>query len=444
MTEYIIKRILFSDGERLPMLIDSKTGMPDYWSNLFSITQHRSKGQAANTIEQVLRQLMLFNIFLKHYSSENIDLEERIVQGKLLHLHEIENLCDICKLFLEDINNDMHKRPLPKNISLSSLEKFRTSNSKKQIRTVSSDTTGNRIRVIRDFLIWRANVSLTKLQEEDLTFNRLKESRDLLKSNMTSRIPSSSKDSSTSGAPMGLSEEETSLLFEAVNRHSPANPWKNEFTKIRNELLILWLYQFGVRKGELLSIKISDINFQSETIVLERRADDSEDPRINQPLIKTLGRKLAIPKKMIRLTHDYIINHRKHLPQVKKHEFLFVASKTGAPMSLDAVNKVFSKLKETYPDAFEKLSPHILRHSWNDNFSEQMEKGDISEEKEKKYRSYLMGWEETSNSAATYTKRYTQKKANDVLLDMGNHLLENVLDNTFDNANIHDSNKEEK
>lgn len=435
MTEYIIKRVLFSDGERLPMLIESETGIPDYWSTLFSITQYRAKGQAANSIEQILRQLMLLNIFLKHYSIEGINLEERIVQGKILHLYEIESLCDLCKLFLEDINSDINNKPSPQAITTSSLEKFRTNNSKKQIRTVSSDTTGNRIRVIRDFLVWRANLHMTKLQEEVLTFKMLKESRDLLKSSMTSRIPNSSGDSPIN-APMGLSEEETSLLFEAVNRHSPANPWKNEFTKVRNELMILWLYSFGPRKGELLSLKISDIDFRSETFDFIRRADDPDDPRLRQPVLKTRERRIAIPKKILRLTHDYIINHRVHLPQAKKHEFLFVASKTGAPMSLDTVNKIFSKLKKTYPDAFEKLSPHILRHSWNDNFSAQMEGKNISEEKEKKLRSYLMGWEETSNSATTYTKRYTQKEANDVLLNMGNDLLDNVK--------THDSDKDEK
>lgn len=432
MTEYIIKIVLFSDGERLPMLIESETGIPDYWGTLFSITQYRAKGQAANTIEQVLRQLMLLNIFLKHHTAEGINLDERIVQGKILHLYEIESLCDLCKLFLEDINSDINNKPSPQAIIPSSLEKFRTSNSKKQIRTVSSDTTGNRIRVIRDFLVWRVNVSLTKLQEEDLTFNRLKESRDLLKSSMTSRIPSSSGDSPIS-APMGLSEEETSLLFEAVNRHSPANPWKNEFTKVRNELMILWLYNFGPRKGELLSLKISDIDFRSETFDFIRRAGDPDDPRLRQPVLKTHERRIAIPKKILRLTRDYIINHRVNLPQAKKHEFLFVASKTGAPMSLDTVNKIFSKLKETYPNQFKRLSPHILRHSWNDNFSAQMEGGNISEEKEKKLRSYLMGWSETSDTASTYTKRYTQKKANEVILKMGNDLLYNS--NTDDGAN---------
>jgi len=94
-------------------------------------------------------------------------------------------------------------------------------------------------------------------------------------------------------------------------------------------------------------------------------------------------------------------------------------------MSLNTVNKIFTKLKETYPTTFTRLSPHILRHTWNDNFSSIMERKNISENEEKKIRSYLMGWSETSNSAATYTKRYTKQKANEVLLEMGNQSLNN-------------------
>jgi integrase len=248
---------------------------------------------------------------------------------------------------------------------------------------------------------------------------------------MISRIPKSSYGSQVN-APEGLSKEEITLLFETINRHSKTNPWKNTFTKIRNELLILWLYHFGARKGELLSLKISDINFKTQTFDLVRRADDSKDSRINQPLLKTRERRIAIPEKILTLTRDYIINHRSFLPQAKKHEFLFVASKSGLAMSLDSVNKIFSKLKETYPDSFIRLSPHVLRHTWNDNFSSIMEKNNISEAEEKKIRSYLMGWSETSNSAETYTKRHTRQKGNKVILNMGNQLLNNFHLNNKD------------
>ena len=420
MTPYYIKKVLFSSGERFPMLIEKKTGIPDYWCTVFSISQHRSKGHAVNTIEQVLRSLMVLKIFLKNYSLEGIDLKKRLQQGKLLHLHEIESLCDTCKLPLKEICvNTTVPQKSKQSVNTLSLEKFRSNTSKKQIITISSDATGNRIRVIKNFLVWMANIHMAKLPERDMTFMLLKEAKDFVESTLNSRIPETSHNSSEN-VPMGLSEEAIDKLFEVVDRASPYNPWKNNFTKIRNELLILWLYQFGLRRSELLGLKISDLDFRSETFNIVRRPDDPEDPRLNQPTQKTHGRKIAMPKKIVRLTLDYITKQRTTLPQANRHEFLFVASKTGSPMSLDSVNKVFSKLKESYPNVFKNLTPHILRHTWNDNFSALMDERNVSEEQEQKMRAYLMGWEETSGSAETYTKRHVQRKANESILQMDN------------------------
>jgi hypothetical protein len=97
---------------------------------------------------------MLLNIFL---NNEAIDLDERILHGKLLHLHEIENLCDLCKLYVKDITPTIKKTTSPKAPTSASLEKFRLNTSNKSINIVSPDTTGNRIRTIKDFLLWRAN-----------------------------------------------------------------------------------------------------------------------------------------------------------------------------------------------------------------------------------------------------------------------------------------------
>ncbi|WP_223899233.1 site-specific integrase [Sulfurovum sp. TSL1] len=358
---------------------------------------------------------------MKNYSLEGIDLKKRLQKGMILHLHEIESLCDTCKLPLKEICADIAVPQKSKqSINTRSLEKFRSTTSKKQIITISSDATGNRIRVIRNFLVWMANIHMAKLPEQDMRFMLLKDAKDFLESTLNSRIPGTSHNSSEN-APMGLSEEAIAKLFEVIDRGSPYNPWTNNFTKIRNELLILWLYQFGIRRSELLGLKISDLDFRSETFNIVRRPDDPEDPRLNQPTQKTHGRKIAMPKKIVRLTLDYITKHRTVLAKANKHEFLFVASKTGAAMSLDTVNKVFSKLKKTYPDIFANLTPHILRHTWNDNFSALMDERNESEAKEQKMRSYLMGWDETSGSAETYTKRHVQRKANESILEMDNN-----------------------
>jgi integrase len=90
-------------------------------------------------------------------------------------------------------------------------------------------------------------------------------------------------------------------------------------------------------------------------------------------------------------------------------------------MSIPALNKVFSELRKSSQNLPKNFSPHIMRHSWNDNFSKIMDAKNIPEEREKQIRSYLMGWSPTSDSASTYTKRHVEKKANEVLLEMSNY-----------------------
>ena len=89
-------------------------------------------------------------------------------------------------------------------------------------------------------------------------------------------------------------------------------------------------------------------------------------------------------------------------------------------MTLRGLDKVFATLRHVEPKALKGLSPHTLRHTWNDNFSALMEQQQISEAEEKKLRSYLMGWKESSSTSQQYTKRYTERKARSVALDLQN------------------------
>jgi integrase len=83
---------------------------------------------------------------------------------------------------------------------------------------------------------------------------------------------------------------------------------------------------------------------------------------------------------------------------------------------LSALNKVFVVLRRKCPDLPDDLSPHVIRHTWNDHFSEIMDRRRVSEETEKKMRSRLMGWSETSGTAAAYTRRHVQRKAREASL----------------------------
>ncbi|WP_373036585.1 tyrosine-type recombinase/integrase [Sulfurimonas sp.] len=417
MTRYNIQKVLFSNGERFPMLVESKTNIPHYWITIYSMTQLRSRGLAVNTIEQTLRHLMLLMFFLKNNYNEEVNLDSRLAVGKILELHEIETLCDICKLHYKDIFKENNLGLSESNLNLRSLEKFRAANSSDTILTTDSKTTSHRIRAIRDYIIWLSKNFLSRNPDLGLNTLSLNDAIKLVESAFTSRIPKTTGISPIN-AKKGLSTNELNILFSLVDSNSVTNPWISNFTKIRNELIILWLYEFGLRRGELLNLKISDIDFQSETFLVLRRPDDENDPRSNQPLVKTKERKLAIPTNTLNLTREYIIGVRGLLPEAQYHEYLFVADKSGAPMSLSALNKMFIKLKDSNDNLPNNFSPHTLRHSWNDNFSAIMDKKNIPEDKEKKIRSYAMGWSDTSNAASSYTRRHREEEANKVILEM--------------------------
>ncbi|RFQ09730.1 site-specific integrase, partial [Pseudomonas sp. ATCC 13867] len=39
-------------------------------------------------------------------------------------------------------------------------------------------------------------------------------------------------------------------------------PWVDDFARCRNALIVDWLYYLGLRRGELLSLRVSDIDFR--------------------------------------------------------------------------------------------------------------------------------------------------------------------------------------
>jgi integrase len=148
------------------------------------------------------------------------------------------------------------------------------------------------------------------------------------------------------------------------------------------------------------------------------RQIDATDPRKVQPNVKTRAREIPLSQLLQDKTNAYVVKYRSALQAARKHRFLFIASDSGAPLSIPSFAKIFNVLRAKNPALPRNLFAHLLRHTWNDRFSEEMDKRGVSEETEKKTRSYLMGWSETSGSAATYTRRHVRKKAQEASLRM--------------------------
>jgi integrase len=186
--------------------------------------------------------------------------------------------------------------------------------------------------------------------------------------------------------------------------------------------------KFGLRKGELLNVKISDIDFRKKQVKISRRADDIDDPRRNKPNVKTRSRILAIPDKIMEITEHYILDHRSKITGAKKHEFLIVSAVDGSPLGLEAISVMFRRLRKRFPALPDDFTAHTMRHTWNDNFSKIMDKKDISEDREQQLRNYQMGWSENSKMAENYTKRHIREESNKVINEMAEKLFNNLGD----------------
>ena len=287
---------------------------------------------------------------------------------------------------------------------------------------VAPEVAANRLRYIRMYLQWLAEETLGRHVLAPLSAARLGDLSRRVAEAIDSRIPRRSGGNTLSQRE-GLSEESVAELLRIIDPQSPDNPWRDPHTRYRNALLIQWLLNLGLRVGEALGVRVSDIVAYRKEVTIHRRADDPDDPRRYQPQTKTRARVLPFGEALLSETQAYILSHRSALPYSKKHPYLFVASRTGQPMSQSAIGRLFKDLCEQSPSLLQGLSAHLLRHTWNDEFSKKMDEKGVTPENERQARSYLMGWSPTSDTAATYTRRYVRNKAKEVSLELQDKLV---------------------
>jgi hypothetical protein len=58
----------------------------------------------------------------------------------------------------------------------------------------------------------------------------------------------------------------------------------------------------------------------------------------------------------------------------------------GQPLSLKSIDKIFVQLRETCPGLAVTLTSHVMRHTWNERFSEQAELMGLTDAVEEKAR----------------------------------------------------------
>lgn len=412
------KMLVFKNGERFPVLLGND-GIPLFYPTVYETAMRRQVNVASATLSADLIAIK----FLYSWATQiNIDIEKRFHQGEFLTVSEIENLTKAFKYrsdrYFEDANIfSVDQKLSNKPLKIRSLEAFRKTANRKPLNGVVSETTARRLYVVCSYLDWLAQVRTGWVSMSSKEYEALQTARGVMKESIQARIPDVKRDETNRRE--GLNKKDQDLLLDVIKPTSPRNPWRDVFTRHRNQLFICLLIELGPRRGEILLVRIGrDFNASANKLAITRVPDDKDDPRRDEPNAKTLEREYPLSEDLAKMLNKYITEVRNTVEGARRHDYLFVAARTGRPMSKAAVTKMFRELREKVTELPRDLTSHVLRHTWNDNFSEECDESGIDEETEMKTRCYLNGWKDGSKSAAVYTRRFIKRKGQEVSLKM--------------------------
>jgi len=119
----------------------------------------------------------------------------------------------------------------------------------------------------------------------------------------------------------------------------------NDFESVRNKLIVELLYSTGMRRSELINLKIADIDFSNQVVkVLGKRNKERYIPLLNS-VLKSLGKYNGL-RANIKTNQSYLLLTKK-------------GKKIYDTLVYRIINNYFSGVSSKV-----KKSPHVIRHSF--------------------------------------------------------------------------------
>lgn len=407
MAKYVAQRIRFQNGERHSVL-QLPNGLPVHEVTLY-LGRYRTKGRAANTIHFVCTSLALL---YRELAARKVNLVKRFEEGRFLTGQELDRLAAAAQYRIDDLEDET-EGPTTSNVIGINRVSMRRARKVEERHPVDAQTQASRLRYIADFLRFLASYVAATLTPQRRSELEAEAERALVA--FKEHVPKVSKRAKL-GARVGLSEEEQARVVALVHPDSPNNPWTRGFVRQRNWLIVVLLLATGMRRGELLGLQIRDIGTPQPKLRIVRRADDASDRRLVQPNAKTNDREIELLPSIMRKLQSYLelrraIKAARGIPQV------FV-SEDGNALSEKTIDKVFKEVREAVPGLPVVLTSHVMRHTWNERFSEAADAMGLSEVTEERARNTQQGWADDSKTGATYTRRHAAKKGQEIALKM--------------------------
>jgi integrase len=329
----VVIHLVLDTGERLPCLVDAHTWLPLRLPMRWAVRYRRYRLQSS-TLAGNLH--ILAKVYKWAWQIVNIDLDDYLISDHQLNARQIESLAAY----------------------------FRESSITDGGAIVTPNTFNQQLSVVENFLTW-ALYPANRGGASALTFEQLSAERDKLKFLFQSLHMRTGR----SRRHEPLADAEIDRIRATIGPHEESNGvWHfpeegfSPETALRNWLMFEMALELGLRRGELLKLRLDSLPRGSEEgIKILRYPDDPHDSRQIEPAVKTAERILPVSRRLLQAIRAYI-TLPPPLGRVKgKSPYLFV-TRTGAPLALDTARDFIQAIGQR--SHVSPLSWHRLRHTW--------------------------------------------------------------------------------
>jgi integrase len=376
----VVVTVVFESGERLPSLVHRATWIPVRLAMRWAVRYRRYRVQSS-TLENNLRALG--RVYDWAESIGGFDLDDYLTAGRTLTARQIESMV----LYLHT--------------------KGETGET-----VVGSDpgAIDHQLSVAENFLKWaldgdnRGGVRMLTLEELSAQRAHVEQ---VFRSLRTGARPSQ--------RIQPLSESDVAALRHVLApEEEPGGGWvfpKGVFyrhAQLRNWLMVETALELGLRRGELLKLRLDSLpRGNDDGIRVLRRPDDPHDARRKEPAVKTAERVIPVSRSLLRIFRAYLTSSPPHGRVAGKTPYLFVTG-SGAPLSIKASDDIMHTIGRH--SGVTPLSWHRLRHTWAERMAEV-----LAEQANGMDRLvYLGGWS-NPNSSRRYVQNTIARQAGDSL-----------------------------
>ncbi|MHA6137931.1 tyrosine-type recombinase/integrase [Pseudomonas mohnii] len=411
MLSYHVRTFEASDGALLSVLVDNR-GVPLFWPNAYATIKYRDAGRSNFTINKTLRTIGMAHQWA---ASRGHELDVWLSVGAFLNADEATDLALYLRLDSDAQRLELQFATAPSIRTVYSAEQirggFKSIRPTKQQNVISNEEAASRIRCIANYLAYHRNRRVGAIERSLNSSDKFKENADAAIKTLRDLAPVVESNDDEE-CLMGLPKNQQLAAEKIFTPGSPENPFTTAFLQHRNYLIWMLFKDTGMRRSECRYIRVEDLDYSTN--------------RVRIRVSKTRARTVPISKICSKTFHDFIMNHWSKIPaQSRAHGYLFT-TEAGNHLALDSINLIFRSIRKKYPNLPEFLSPHAMRRTWNDRFSEKIDaqasNKRMSIEEEKQTRNRLMGWSARSNMSVRYSKRHTRKKSDEIAEELANDI----------------------